>query len=1008
VNRERLLIGYSILVGSIGWVWLALSPSTALPLSGMLLFGVIALIVDGLSFRVPPVDAHSLGFVIITAAALALGPLPAAYIAAIEGLVGAALLPFLYRRPLSVYLLIARPVLRSGVRAAAILAGSLMAGSNPSAMLLLGWIALAYAVLSVTSRAGREALQGGRTGLQTWWRSSRVLLLGVELAPIPVALLMATIYRDLGFSQFVLAGLAFIAVAAVVRGATLNLQTQRRSVRELALLNEISRAIIRSELDEQALCNLIYREASKVVDTTSFHLGLFKDQKYTLYVRVQDRMRLPRLVVDLRTNGGLIGWIRQTGRALLVEDFTQEMERLPARPRYQSERPPRSGIYVPLIAGEEVIGSISVQSYERAAFDANDLRLLSLIADQAAVAIMRANAFNEARQRAVQLQAVREVSQQITAILDLEHLLPSIVHLIRERFNYHPVHIFTIDPIEDLIRFRASTSADAYLTQHQPVVVEFGVGLVGCAAQEGRPILVDDVRNDPRYIRDVQTTRSELAVPLRIGNAIIGVLDVQSAEVNDFNDSDLFVIQTLADQIAVAIDSANSYTAQREEAWTLNALLQIAEHTGQATTLADLTAAAVRLPPLLIGCVRCYCLLWERDVRHFTLLSAYGLPQAVRNSLIGSVIELSAAPVLAHMIRESETGGSIRPFILNTATDNPAALPQIINVAGSGSLAVIPMRTRASLIGALILDYDDQHLHLTTRQTNLCTGAANQIAGALESMLLAREAEEAARMEQELQVAREIQTALLPSSLPVIAGWQIAAMWRSARIVGGDFYDFWILPHDGSQADPGPGQLQPSAYELGFVIADVSDKGVPAAMFMAMARSLVRAAALDGSTTDRALQRANRWIDRDSESGMFVTLFYARLNPATGQLRYTSAGHNPPILFRCASQQTEELRTPGIALGVLKEVRLVEAATTLEHGDVLVCYTDGVSEAINDRSEALGTERLHAIIREHHTQSADTICNAILTTVSTHARGQPHFDDVTLLVIKYEDHAPTG
>lgn len=1038
MNRERLLIFYCLLIGGAGWLWLALTPGSSTSLFVLLLFGILALAVDTLNFRAPPADAHSLGGIVLLTAALAVGPSFAALIGAGEGLISGILLPYLYNRPRSGYILFARPFLRGGLRVIGLLSGAVaaaaaggLAADSPSgynSAVLLLWTMLCYGLAVVLGNVGREALQGGWSGLTTWWRSTWRLLVGVELAPLPLGILGAAIYSQLGIFYFFLASLGLIAAAGAVRRATFNLQSQRRSVRELALLNEASRAIIRSELYVDALCELIYREASKIVDTSSFHLGLFDGNTYTLVVRVQDRVRLPQLSVDLTTGDGLIGWIRQTGRAILVDDFAQEMDRLPARPRYQSERPPRSGIYVPLIAGEEVIGSISVQSYQAGSFDANDLRLLSLIADQAAVAITRARAFHQAHQRAVQLQAIHEVSEQITAILNLEDLLPSVVRLIREHFTYHPVHIFTITPGETRIRFRASTATREQLTTPMTEPFNIGLGVVGSAAASGAPVLVGDVQRDSRYIRDSQDTRSELAVPLRIGDQIIGVLDVQSDKPDDFDADDLFVMQTLADQIAVAIDSANAYTAQQEEAWTLNALLQVAENISRATTLDDLLSTVVRLPPLLIGCDRCYCLLWTRE-QHFALLAAYGLTSDQREKLVGTVINPSQAPLLEHLRTITDADAPARPLILHEARDHHNAWPMLIETAQSESLVLLPMLARANLLGALILDWDERYVQLDTRRSSLCTGMAAQVAGALESLLLAREAEEAARLEQELKVAREIQTALLPAATPTIFGWQIDAAWRSARLVGGDFYDFWKLPQEIGARDighalrvhelasirqvgglteeqveePGNGWRQPVghyAHGLGFVIADVSDKGVPAAMFMAMSRSLVRAAALDGSPPAVAMERANRWITRDSESGMFVTLFYAMLDTESGWLRYTSAGHNPPLLYHRAEDRFEELRTPGIALGVIEEIRLYEDETRLAPGDVLVCYTDGVTEAIDDGMDAFGVERLVATITKHAHESASAIVQAIIAAVDRHSQGQPPFDDVTLVVVK--------
>jgi serine phosphatase RsbU (regulator of sigma subunit)/putative methionine-R-sulfoxide reductase with GAF domain len=1005
VTRERWLIAYCLAVGTLGWVWLAASGLNRLPWTVVLLFLALALMVEGAGFRVPPSDPHSLVGIVLLTAALALGPVNGAFIAALSGLIFGVLLPLIYGRPRTFYLMVARPFLRSGVRAIAILLGGLLAttfGIGPSDHLdLLVVLAPCYAVVIQLNRVVREFFQGGRTGVSTWWRSSWRAALSAEVAPLPVAALGAAIYNRLGMVYFALSGAALLASSLAVRRAALNLQRQRRSVRELALLNEVSRAIIRAELDADALCELIYREASKVVDTSSFHLGLFdpSGDRYTLKVRVQDRVRLPELSVDLPSGDGIVGWMRQTGRALLVEDFVEEMDQLPARPRYQSDRPPRSGIYVPLIAGEAVIGSISIQSYRPRAFGADDMRMLSLIADQAAVAISKARVYADAHQRAVQLQAIHEVSEQITAILDLDQLLPSVVKLIQEHFGYHPVHIFTLEEGGVLV-FRASTAQGVALERVRQLMQRQDNGVIGAALEQRQPVLVSDVRQDPRYVGDDWHTLSELAVPLRFGDQSVGVLDVQSAEAGRFQESDLFVIRTLADQIAVAIESARAFTAQREEAWTLNSLLQVAENIAQASSLDDLLPAIVRLPPLLLGCERCYCLIWDRERASFRPLAAYGLTPEQRATFIGQPFDEAEAPLLAEAHR------AMTPIALDDAASRTYMCPPILEAFGGGALLALPLTARAATLGMLVADYNLPEHRFTTRELTLYAGIANQVAGALEGALLAQEAAEAARLEEELRVARDIQTALLPASVPIIPGWQIAADWRSARLVGGDFYDFWRLARGRGAGGQGPGNSDvasqppaPSPQPLGFVIADVSDKGVPAAMFMALSRSLVRAAALDGSSPGSALVRANRWITRDSESGMVVTLFYGILQPDTGDLRYTCAGHNPPLLFRASDGTAIELTTPGIALGVLEEVTLGEAEATLDPGDFLICYTDGITEAINGAEEAFGVSRLIEVVVANRERSAAAILGAINEALLRFTE-RPPFDDVTLVVIK--------
>jgi serine phosphatase RsbU (regulator of sigma subunit) len=326
---------------------------------------------------------------------------------------------------------------------------------------------------------------------------------------------------------------------------------------------------------------------------------------------------------------------------------------------------------------------------------------------------------------------------------------------------------------------------------------------------------------------------------------------------------------------------------------------------------------------------------------------------------------------------------------------------------------VLPLTARGALLGALVADYDVPGRQFTPREMTLYAGIANQVAGALEGALLAEEAAKGARLEGELRVARDIQTALLPAAPPQIAGWDIAADWRSARLVGGDFYDFWWLPvvppvgsHgleiDASNLQP----LAPNSPPLGFVIADVSDKGVPAAMFMTLSRSLVRAAALDGSSPSVALARANRWIARDSESAMFVTLFYGILQPETGLLRYGCAGHNPPLLFRPGGGPPAELTTIGIALGVLEQAMLGEGAVVVEPGDLLVCYTDGVTEAVNSAEEPFGTARLIEVVAAHRERTAGEVLQAITDALLAFTEGGPPFDDVTLVVVKRAESQP--
>jgi sigma-B regulation protein RsbU (phosphoserine phosphatase) len=189
---------------------------------------------------------------------------------------------------------------------------------------------------------------------------------------------------------------------------------------------------------------------------------------------------------------------------------------------------------------------------------------------------------------------------------------------------------------------------------------------------------------------------------------------------------------------------------------------------------------------------------------------------------------------------------------------------------------------------------------------------------------------------------------------------------------------------------------------MGMVIADVSGKSIPAALFMALSRTIVRANATHHERGTEVLQDANDMIAADSRSGMFVTLFYGVLDEKTKSLVYANAGHPPPLLMRRGEDRFRALEVTGIALGVVEGMKYEERQIDLLPGDILVLYTDGVNEAINDREEQYGLARLCRTVRGSRDLSAQGILDAILKDIALFAGDQAQFDDITMIVLKAE------
>jgi sigma-B regulation protein RsbU (phosphoserine phosphatase) len=184
------------------------------------------------------------------------------------------------------------------------------------------------------------------------------------------------------------------------------------------------------------------------------------------------------------------------------------------------------------------------------------------------------------------------------------------------------------------------------------------------------------------------------------------------------------------------------------------------------------------------------------------------------------------------------------------------------------------------------------------------------------------------------------------------------------------------------------------------VIADVTDKGVPAALFMALSRTLIRATASDGHTPANVLERANRLILADARSGLFVTCFYGILDVASGVMSFADGGHNYPLHYRTSTGMVEQLQAQGIVLGIVPEPRFEQHATVIEAGDVVCFYTDGVTEAMNPRRQLFDEERLSEVLRRCHHLDPEEIIGRIIDAVTNFTAGTPQADDITLVVLK--------
>jgi serine phosphatase RsbU (regulator of sigma subunit) len=249
---------------------------------------------------------------------------------------------------------------------------------------------------------------------------------------------------------------------------------------------------------------------------------------------------------------------------------------------------------------------------------------------------------------------------------------------------------------------------------------------------------------------------------------------------------------------------------------------------------------------------------------------------------------------------------------------------------------------------------------------------------------LAEKNEELARAQKrEREMAYRVQSQLIPLTMPDIPGWEFAAHWQPAREVSGDFYDFIYNNqcHD-------------------VIIADVSGKGMPAALFMASIRSIVRAKATASLSPAESLTQANALICADAARGMYVTVFYVEINPERRVLTYVNAGHNPPFWYKANQRQIQELMPSGPVVGMIPTMQCVQEQITIDHGDVIMLYTDGFTEAFNEAEQEFGDERLKEILLKNAHRSPKDVLAEIQSALNAFVGSAPQSDDRTIVIAK--------
>ncbi len=340
-------------------------------------------------------------------------------------------------------------------------------------------------------------------------------------------------------------------------------------------------------------------------------------------------------------------------------------------------------------------------------------------------------------------------------------------------------------------------------------------------------------------------------------------------------------------------------------------------------------------------------------------------------------------------IVEQSAKEGISFLISDAQTDERFSGMQSVMLFGLRSVLCVPIILKDHSLGTIFIDNRMQTGVFTPSDLELLTAIASTAAIAIDNARLYALAIEQGRLERELQMAQDVQKGLLPKFLPNILGWDFGALWLPARQVAGDYYDFIQIPNS-----------QISEPKIGIVIGDVTDKGMPAALFMAVTRSTLRASIAATNSPSSAINQANKLISIDSFSDMFVSLFYAQINLKTSEIIYVNAGHNPPIHFSAMQNEFHYLERTGTVLGIDESSSYDQKSFFIQPGDLLFLYTDGVSDAENEEGNYYSLESIRELIQTLRNDSPMKILESIEQNIHTFISNRPILDDITMFVVK--------
>lgn len=570
------------------------------------------------------------------------------------------------------------------------------------------------------------------------------------------------------------------------------------------------------------------------------------------------------------------------------------------------------------------------------------------------------------RRRSELLDFLLEVATETSETLDLDRLLANVAEIVKEVIPYELLAILLYNEKLRALRIRYAIGHRDELVNN--LLIPLGEGITGTAAQQRKPVLAGDVRADSRYLNAVEAVRSELAVPMQVRGKLVGVIDLQSTRVNAYGDYERSMLRLIASRVASAIYNARLYRRVERQNRTLQTLARLSQEFSSILDLDELLGKISAGVRSLIPYDSFSVLLLDEQHRVLRHRFSFRCDErtCIDNVPLGKGIT-GAAVEARQVIR------------VDDALSDPRYIPSHPDIR---SEVAVPLIVHDQVAG--VMDLESQHLAFFTEDhVRTLSLLAPQIAASVENARLYEElALREKRMEDDLAAARDLQSVLLPASVPDIPGLESAVGFRPAREVSGDLYDFFQHGHEHTVV----------------AIGDVSGKGAAAALYGAMVGGLLRTLAPRRCEPAVLLKSLNEALVQRKVDAQFVTLLVLLWEQRVRELRMANAGAVPPMI--CRAGEIINPRVEGVPLGLLEHREYEESTFQAQTGDVIVLYSDGVMDQQNPDGQDYGRKRLARLLQQLWREPPQAIVDAIFQDLDSFADGVPTTDDQTVVLMK--------